>query len=262
MPAASSSRPAHRFRPTRRATYDEAGRRATSAGRALLDETPVLDHEEPVREDHRLERVVGDQDGRPAEAGEVLAQERAYVDPRPGVERGHRLVEEEDLGLVGHRPCQGHALGLAARELGGAASSERRETQLLQPLLRQRPRRRAADTGRPGGEGDVVAHVEVGEQAVVLEDHARPTPLRRQEHVPVLPGVRADLDPTLGELGQPGDGAQQGGLAGAVGPEHAEHLARPDREGDVEVELAPDHAAGEPQAVGAEVLGGGQPACS
>ena len=217
----------------------------------------MLDHEEPVGQDHRLERVMGDQHRRPPEVGEVLAQERAYVDPRPGIQRGHRLVEQEHVGLVRHRPGQGHPLRLAAGELGGSSSRERGESQPLQPLLRLCPGGAATDTRRPRREGDVVPHVEVREEAVVLEDHTRPTSFRGHEHVPVLPGVRADLDPALAELGQAGDGAQEGRLAGPVGPEHAEHLARPHGEGEVEVELATDDAAREPQAVGAEVPEGG-----
>ena len=67
---------------------------------------------------------MGDQHDRPGEVGEVRAQEGAHVDPGAGVERGHRLVEQQHLGLGGERPGQRHPLRLAAGELGGPAAGE------------------------------------------------------------------------------------------------------------------------------------------
>ena len=91
---------------------------------------------------------MGDQHDRPGEVGEVSAQEGAYVDPRTRVERGHRLVEQEHLGLEGERPGQRDPLGLAAGELVRAAAGEVGQAEPFEPLLRVGPRGRPSAAAR------------------------------------------------------------------------------------------------------------------
>ncbi len=78
----------------------------------------------------------------------------------------------------------------------------------------------------------------MGEQAVVLEDDADPPVAGQQPGVLVLEHAVAERHTSRGERREPGERPQQGALAGAVGPEHRDHLARRDREGDVQGEAA------------------------
>ena len=63
---------------------------------------------------------------------------------RCGVERRERLVEQDDLGLDGQRPGQGHPLLLAAGELVGVAAG---------PARPGPPRRAGRPPGRAGAPG-------------------------------------------------------------------------------------------------------------
>ena len=71
------------------------------------------------RERQRLLLVVRDEQG----AGRRGPQDRRHLlpqrHPQAGVERGERLVEQHDLGLVGQGAGQRDALALAARQLVG-----------------------------------------------------------------------------------------------------------------------------------------------
>ena len=61
-------------------------------GGATLHRPPAVHHQQVVGQDHRLERVVRDEERRAAEAHQVLAQVGAHCLPGAGVERGQRLV--------------------------------------------------------------------------------------------------------------------------------------------------------------------------
>ena len=82
---------------------------------------------------------MGDQHGRAGEVGEVLAQEGADVDPGAGVERGHRLVEQEHVGVAGQRSRQGDPLRLPAGELRGTSPRELAQPEPAQPVLGRAP---------------------------------------------------------------------------------------------------------------------------
>jgi len=147
-------------------------------------------------------------------------EEAAGLQPQPRVQVGQGLVEQEHLGPVGDRPGQGDPLLLAAGQLAGPALHGRLQLQ--------------AGPGFGGGAvalglghpldlervGDVVGHRHVRVQGVVLEHHG---------HVPAARGdpghvAAADLDGAGGRGLEPGDGAQQGGLAAAGRAEQGEEL--------------------------------------
>jgi hypothetical protein len=67
-----------------------------------------------VAERHRLGLVVGDVDGRDAEAPLQLGDVRAHLDAQLGVEVGERLVHQEHARLADDRPAHRDALALAA----------------------------------------------------------------------------------------------------------------------------------------------------
>ena len=95
--------------------------------------------------------------------------------------------------------------------------------------LRRCAARAAAHAAHAQRELDVLRHRHVAEQRVVLE-HQADAALARGDVRDVAPVQRdaAVIDP-----GEAGDGAQQGALAAAAGPEQHEELAVADVERDV-----------------------------
>ena len=212
------------------------------AGRALVDLTRRADPgEEPVPHDghlvgegERLTLVVGDEHRRRAPLGEGRGDGLAGRGPQRRVEGGEGLVEEDDRGVERERPGEGDPLLLTAGELVRPAPGERG----VEPdELEQLPHTAASTPARAvPAEGDVVPHVEVGEEAAVLADVADPASLRGQVH----PGGGDDLvvEPHLAvaEVHEARNDAQQRRLAAARGAEHGGR--RPGRH--VEVDAAQD----------------------
>ena len=141
--------------PTKRATSSEAG--------ALEDLRRRVELEQPAVDQHRRR-------GRPSARASprswvtstvviaVLAQD-ARRDRRSGasrvgvIERGERLVEQQDLRLQHERPRQRHALRLAAGERARlarrrAGAMPRRSSQRRHPRAATWPRRRRESAGR------------------------------------------------------------------------------------------------------------------
>ena len=85
--------------------------------RADLLDPALAHHHDPVGQLERLLLVVGDVDGRDPELALDLADLVAQGDADLGVERGERLVEQQDRRLEGERPRQRDALLLAAGQL-------------------------------------------------------------------------------------------------------------------------------------------------
>ena len=145
------------------------GRRGPA--RSVLPRRPGrLDDDDPVREQQGVEDVVGDDDGRavPQDPAERLPQRRGDGD----VERGHRLVEQQEPRLGGQRPGDRDALGLSSGELGRARSAAL-GADLGEPRgHRCGIARRAPAAARP--EGDVVERGQVREQQRVLGEQRHP----------------------------------------------------------------------------------------
>ncbi len=196
--------------------------------RPLLDDAPVLDDEEAVGHDHRLERVVGDDEHRPLELGQVSAQGGPHVEAGTRVEGGQGLVQEQDAGVRGQGAGQGDPLRLTSRELAGTAVGQLGQAEPLDPVLSGLASSRSTRSPGAWREGDIVAYGQVREEAVVLEHDPDRTVLRRH------PGVRlgvvedhvTELDRPGGQRLQPGDDAQEGRLARSVRAQDAEDLAR------------------------------------
>ena len=146
-------------------------------------------------------------------AGQPLAQRR--------VERGQRLVEQDQPRLDGERPGQRDPLPLAARTACRAAGrrSPRRPTRSSSSRTRAATRadgvrrsRRAYATLR--------ATVRWAKSWPSWNISAKP---RLWVGVPARSAPSHEIEPGRQRL-EPGDGAQQGRLAAARGAEHGEHL--------------------------------------
>ena len=81
----------------------------------------------------RVQRVVGDQDGGAVEVGQVAAQLGADLQPGVGVERGQRLVQQQQARVDGQGAGQGDPLGLAAGQLPGLGGGVLGQADALQP---------------------------------------------------------------------------------------------------------------------------------
>ncbi len=127
------------------------------ARRAFLRDGRLVHHDDAVGDRHRLGLVVRDVDDRQRQALLQLADLLAHLPAQPRVQVRQRLVEQQDRGLEHERARDGHALLLAAGELGRQAvgkpveadGRERRARALLRGRLRRRGRRRARSGRSP-----------------------------------------------------------------------------------------------------------------
>jgi hypothetical protein len=164
---------------------------------------------------HQHWRAGGAQDGDDV-VPHLLAQRR--IEAREG------LVEEHQPGARRERPGERHPLLLAAREHVGIALGMTAHVDLGEQLLGPLPARRGAQG--PQAEGDVVEDAQVREQRKVLKHQAHPALLRRQAVARPGEQLAADRDLSALERLEPGDQAQDGGLAAARGPDETVHLPR------------------------------------
>ena len=136
-------------------------------------------------------------------------------------------------GLRRQRAGQRDALLLAAGQLVREAALDAGQADQL-PAPRRRGRSRSALGQAMDAEADVVAHVEVREQGVVLEHHADAPLLgaARGRRAPPTSWPEMRISPAAGAL-QAGDGAQQGGLAAAGRADQHADVARAQAERDV-----------------------------
>src|SRR5690606_7280208 len=197
-----------------------------AVGRAdLLD--PALAHDaETVGQFQRFLLVVGDEDGGVAGALVDFAQPFAQFTPHLGIERAEGLVEEENARFDGQGLGQRHALALAAGQLVGIAPFEPGQLHQVEQFEGA-----AADfAGRRAGrtrahlepEGDVFQDRHVAEQGIVLEHEADIALLHA-----LFGGVLVAEEDAAGRGPlEPGNEAQQGGLAGAGRAQQRNQLAR------------------------------------
>src|SRR5581483_25811 len=127
------------------------------------------EHQHPVTEADGLPHVVGDEDdddpGLLPHPLELVVEQVAG----DGVEGPERLVHEEDGGVLGDGPGQGHPLAHAARQLVGplraVALEPHHAEQLAGPVLTLGP----GDAGQAQRQVDVAPHRQPGEQRRFLE---------------------------------------------------------------------------------------------
>ncbi len=95
----------------------------------------------------------------------------AHLGAQLGIEVRERFVEEERSGVANHRPSDGDALALAAREGRGPALQEVRETERFCCLFDALPLLALRELRAVETEGDVVGHGHMRIDGVVLEHH-------------------------------------------------------------------------------------------
>jgi len=188
--------------------------------RGGLENAPFRHDHDQIGHGHGFALVVGDHDGGDAELLLELFQLDLHRLAELGVERGERLVEQEQPGREGERAGDGDPLALPAREFGdrpvGRAGQAHEAEQALDrvPLFRLGL---APDAQRIG---DVLAHGQMGKQGERLEHHAEVALMRR-----LVGEIRAvDQQAALARRVQSGDHAEQRGLAAARRAEQADEF--------------------------------------
>ena len=182
------------------------------------------------RERHRLFLVVRHDDEGHAELLLQIDQLELRVLAQLLVERAERLVEQQQLRTLHQRARERDALALAAGQLVRLALRELRQLHEIEHVGDARRRSRAfgrPSCFRPNATFCSTRHVR--EQRVRLEHHVdRPLVRRDAGHVDAVDG-----DAPGGRLLEPGQHAQQRGLAAARAAEQAEQLAAIDLQRDV-----------------------------
>ena len=232
----------------------EQRRREHVSGRAVGDQAAPGQHGDAVGEACGQAEVVQGGDDRPALSA-LPTDAREQVELVSDVEVGRRLVEQQHRRVLGERLCEQCPLLLAAGQRRHLAAGEVSEAHRVE---------RAVDdvavglTGlgepaevRRAAERDDLADRERGRQVGRLphERQALPTLARR----PVADGAPEQSGFAVGWQ-QAGEGAQQRRLAGAVGADERDDLARP----DPEVHRVQDPGAAQRHAQTVRAEGGGR----
>src|SRR5688572_6733877 len=187
---------------------------------------PRREERDLVGEVRRLLDAVGDEDHRLLVVAQEIEQVLLELAPRLLVDRGERLVHQDDVGVHGQRAGEADALAHAAGELRRGAVLEALEADLGDVAARGFFSLFSFNTPKFEAEGDVAKHVGPRQQREVLE-HERALGSRPIHNLAVdenLAAVARD---------QAGDDLEQSGLAAAARAEQGGELAFRKREIDV-----------------------------
>ena len=136
-----------------------------------------------------------------------------------GVERGERLVHQQQLAVLGERPGHRHALAHPAGELVHPLPVRPAEAYEFEQPLRLRPAVRLRYPAQPQGEFDVLARGQPREEGVLLEHQGRPP--------------AGGLDGPRGRAVESGHQVEQGRFAAPGRSQEGDELAGSDIERDV-----------------------------
>ena len=174
--------------------------------------------------------------------------------PRHRIHARGRLVQEEDRRPVDHGAAQRQTLLEAEREVRRQAPDLLAKPGHLEDPALALFEAAPADAVQPGEEIDVLLHGKVGVEREEL-GHVADAGLQRLQ---VAEDAQAgDLGRARGGLEQAREHLDRRRLSGAVGPEKAEDLPRPDLEGDVIHRGERSEALGEPGDPDGRARGGG-----
>ena len=139
------------------------------------------------------------------------------------VQRAERFVEQQHAGPVDQRPGQRDALALAAGQLRRGAAAMVGQAHHRQRLLRGPAALCLGHAGDLEAIGDVVDHVHVGEQGIILEHRVDVSPIWRHP----FGGFPENLDMPRCRLLEPGDQPQTACLARPRRPKQRKELTLP-----------------------------------
>jgi hypothetical protein len=145
--------------------------------RAGLHDPTLLQHDEIIRERERIDGIVRDDHRGAGQGGQPHAEVAADRGAHQRIERGERLIEQQDARFARERPGDRDTLTFAARERGDPTIGEGLECELLQEVGH------AGATGlvRPGAEAitHIPGDIEMREQRERLRHMTDRTVFRR-----------------------------------------------------------------------------------
>ena len=152
------------------------------------------------------------------------------------VERGERLVHQQDRPLHDQRARQRDALAHAAGQLAGQVLLEAAQSDRGNERARALVARGLGHAAHLQAEGDIVDDAAPGKQVEVLPHHHRVG----AERMPDIVALRVlDPDRAAGRAFEPGDDLDQRALAAPARPEQAGDAPRAEAMGEV---IERDHA--------------------
>src|SRR5438309_473350 len=159
---------------------------------AALHDPAALEDRHLVSELQGLVQIVADEQDRFPDA---LLQDEEFVLQLPadqGIERGERLIHEQDIRIGGQGACQSHALLHAAGELAAVALTPLREADQLEVLVDDTAATVGGLTAQLEAQADVVAHRPPRQEAKLLKHHGDAQPADAPQRGRIA--VDADVD--------------------------------------------------------------------
>ncbi|MNI40092.1 hypothetical protein D3C73_942950 [compost metagenome] len=191
------------------------------ARRAQLRHAAALQHRDLVGQGQRFFLVMGDEDGGDAGFALQFGNGLPHLDAQLGIQVRQRLIHQQHLRFDDQCARKRHALALSTRELRGQARRVLRQADALKGRRHLLLDVHGGHLPRAQPVGRVVEHASVGKERVVLEHHADVALVRGYARNV----VSAEPQAARRNGGEAGDGAQQGGLAAAAGPQQGEEAA-------------------------------------
>jgi len=189
----------------------------------------VIHDPEPLAEGHGLLLVVGDHDEGDAEPLLNVEQLELGVLAQLLVERGERLIEQQQLRALDERARERDALALTAGELVRLARAQPPHLHDVEDLADLAADGVALDAFLLEAEGDVLLDAHVRKERVGLEHHVDRALIRRDgSHVDAI-----DVNGASARTLEARQHAQQCGLPGSRAAQQAEDLAATDIERNV-----------------------------
>ncbi len=186
--------------------------------RAFEDGATVVDDGDVVAEVlDEIELVAGEEDG--GTSGGLLADDLAEGFDADRVEAGEGFVEDEQIGLVGEGDDELDSLLVAVGELLEAGCGAVGESEAVEPVIGGLSGLGGGATVEAGEVDDLFSDAHAGVEAALFGHVAEATASG------VGDGLVAPADVAGIEVDEAEDATHGGGLAGAVGPEEAEHAA-------------------------------------
>jgi len=164
---------------------------------------------------------VGDIDERDPELALEVREHRLHPDLEVRVERGQRLVEQQDFWLGHQRAGERDALALAARKVRDVALGELGNLHPLEPLVGTLPSLGLAHAAHSQAELDILTHRQEGEEREALPYHRRVAAPGRQ----VVDASAVQADFALARSVEAREHPERGGLTAAARAHDREELA-------------------------------------
>ena len=194
-----------------------------------LHDTTLIEYCHPVAHGQSLALIVGNEHEGDPQLPLQRFQLHLHLLPQFQIQRPQGLIQQQYFGTIDQSPGQGHALALTTGQLPRLPVSELRQPHQFQHFGRLPAALLFTHATDHQTVGNVVHHVHVGEEGVVLKHGIDRTTIRRNTVHPLAKNGNVARSRLLKTRHQ----SQAGGLAGTGRPQHAEELALVNRQVDL-----------------------------